>query len=263
MAQQYISSKNQELLWNTYIRIPVTRQLSNDEQTSIFRESVETIYSTISKSNSMYLSNSELQQLNRKTMQTLLTSTKEQITQSSSSISYPIHFSQSPTSSSDIHHPQQQPQDFSSSSITKLQQTPEPQLQQQSHSSYVVETSEERMKRIFEEKQKQFQSFYEKPKLPDPKSMFEESVQDDDGVIQNVDELIEQYQQERNRDISVNPILLPQSSQNNIETVIANTSTINSEENREELEKKLESLENRIIQLEEFIKNNLVLENIS
>ena len=57
----------------------------------------------------------------------------------------------------------------------------------------VVETSEERMKRIFEEKQKQFQSFYEKPTLPDPKSMFEESVQDEDGVIQNVDELIEQY----------------------------------------------------------------------
>tara|TARA_B100001059_G_C17803083_1_gene567422 strand:+ start:1021 stop:1809 length:789 start_codon:yes stop_codon:yes gene_type:complete len=262
MAQQYISSKNQELLWNTYIRIPVTQQLSNDEQTSIFRESVKNIYSTISKSNSMYLSSNELQQLNRKTMQSLLSSTKEQIAQSSSSISYPIQFSQNPTNSSDIHHLQQQSQDFSSS-ITKLPPTPGPQLQEQSHSSYVVETSEERMKRIFEEKQKQFQSFYEKPKLPDPKSMFEESVQDDDGVIQNVDELIEQYQQERNRDISVNPILLPQSSQNNIETVIANTATRNSEENRKELEQKLESLENRIIQLEEFIKDNLVLENIS
>ena len=87
--------------------------------------------------------------------------------------------------------------------------------------------------------------------------MFEEPVQDEDGVIQNVDELIEQYQQERNRDISVNPPLVQQPTAN---------SSIDSDspvENREELEKKLESLENRIAQLEEFIKNNLVLENIN
>ena len=87
--------------------------------------------------------------------------------------------------------------------------------------------------------------------------MFEEPVQDEDGVIQNVDELIEQYQQERNRDISVNPPLVQQPTAN---SSIDSHSPV---ENREELEKKLESLENRIAQLEEFIKNNLVLENIN
>ena len=237
MAQQYIHSKNQELLWSTYIRIPIVQQISNDQQTSIFRKSVETVYSTIHQSNSTYLSTTELQQLNRKTMQTLLSNTKELITPPSSTIPSPPQYSQNPINPSEGYFP--------------------PQSQQQPESSYVVETSEERMKRIFEEKQKQYQSFYEKPTLPDPKSMFEEPVQDEDGVIQNVDELIEQYQQERNRDISVNPPLVQQPTAN---------SSIDSDspvENREELEKKLESLENRIAQLEEFIKNNLVLENIN
>ena len=242
MAQQYISSKNQELLWSTYIRIPIVQQISNDQQTSIFRKSVETVYSTISQSNSTYLSITELQQLNRKTMQTLLSNTKELITPPSSTIpSLPPQYSQNPINP------------FNSYFTPQSQQQPH----QQPESSYVVETSEERTKRIFEEKQKQFQSFYEKPTLPDPKSMFEEPVQDEDGVIQNVDELIEQYQQERNRDISVNPPLVQQPTAN---------SSIDSDspvENREELEKKLESLENRIAQLEEFIKNNLVLENIN
>ena len=246
MAQQYIHSKNQELLWSTYIRIPIVQQISNDQQTSIFRKSVETVYSTISQSNSTYLSTTELQQLNRKTMQTLLSNTKELITPPSSTIPSPPQYSQNPINPSEGYFP------------------PQSQQQQQPESSYVVETSEERMKRIFEEKQKQFQSFYEKPTLPDPKSMFEESVQDEDGVIQNVDELIEQYQQERNRDISVNPIIIPQTTSNTTDAVVANTSNHSTTpENREELEKKLESLENRIAQLEEFIQNNLVLENIN
>lgn len=238
MAQQYIHSKNQELLWSTYIRIPIVQQISNDQQTSIFRKSVETVYSTISQSNSTYLSTTELQQLNRKTMQTLLSNTKELITPPSSTIPSPIQYSQNPINPSEGYFPPQS-------------------QQQQPESSYVVETSEERTKRIFEEKQKQFQSFYEKPTLPDPKSMFEEPVQDEDGVIQNVDELIEQYQQERNRDISVNPPLVQQPTAN---SSIDSHSPV---ENREELEKKLESLENRIAQLEEFIQNNLVLENIN
>lgn len=237
MAQQYIHSKNQELLWSTYIRIPIVQQISNDQQTSIFRKSVETVYSTISQSNSTYLSTIELQHLNRKTMQTLLSNTKELITPHSSTVPSLIQYSQNPINPSNDYFP--------------------PQPQQQPESSYVVETSEERTKRIFEEKQKQFQSFYEKPTLPDPKSMFEEPVQDEDGVIQNVDELIEQYQQERNRDISVNPPLVQQPTAN---SSIDSHSPV---ENREELEKKLESLENRIAQLEEFIKNNLVLENIN
>lgn len=241
MAQQYIHSKNQELLWSTYIRIPIVQQISNDQQTSIFRKSVETVYSTISQSNSTYLSTIELQQLNRKTMQTLLSNTKELITPHSSTVSSPIQYSQNRINPSNGYFPPQ----------------PQQQPQQQPESSYVVETSEERTKRIFEEKQKQFQSFYEKPTLPDPKSIFEEPVQDEDGVIQNVDELIEQYQQERNRDISVNPPLVQQSTAN---SSIDSHSPV---ENREELEKKLESLENRIAQLEEFIKINLVLENIN
>jgi hypothetical protein len=248
MAQQYIHSKNQELLWSTYIRIPIVQQISNDQQTSIFRKSVETVYSTISQSNSTYLSTTELQQLNRKTMQTLLSNTKELITPPSSTNPSPIQYSQNPINPSEGYFPQPQ----------------QPQQPQQPESSYVVETSEERMKRIFEEKQKQFQSFYEKPTLPDPKSMFEEPVQDEDGVIQNVDELIEQYQQERNRDISVNPIIIAQTTPNTTDAVVANTSNPSTtSENREELEKKLESLENRIAQLEEFVKNNLVLENIN
>ena len=63
------------------------------------------------------------------------------------------------------------------------------------------ETAEDRMKRIFEEKQKQYEQMTTKPNVPKPSELFQEPADNQDGAIENMDELIKQYQEQRDRDI--------------------------------------------------------------
>lgn len=64
----------------------------------------------------------------------------------------------------------------------------------------VYETPVEKTQRIFEEKQKQYSDLTAKTNLPDPNELFKEP-NIDESTITNMDELIEQYQQDRQKDI--------------------------------------------------------------
>jgi len=65
----------------------------------------------------------------------------------------------------------------------------------------VFETSEERTQRIFDEEQKQYEKMTAKPNVPTPSELFQDKTEED-GAITNMDELIAQYQEERNQDMT-------------------------------------------------------------
>jgi hypothetical protein len=78
---------------------------------------------------------------------------------------------------------------------------PVPQQQPQQQQQQMVESPEEKTQRIFEEKQKQYDDLTRKPELPKPSDLFQEPTTDNDGAIQNMDELISQYQEQRSQEI--------------------------------------------------------------
>ena len=93
-----------------------------------------------------------------------------------------------------------------------VQQQPQQQQQQQQQ---MVESPEEKTQRIFEEKQKQYDDLTRKPELPKPSDLFQEPTTDNDGAIQNMDELISQYQEQRSQEIpAYEPIPNPNANPN-------------------------------------------------
>jgi hypothetical protein len=63
-----------------------------------------------------------------------------------------------------------------------------------------VESKEELFQRQFQAKQQEYESMNAKPNLPDASEMFKEKV-DDDERIHNMDDLIKQYETQRNEDM--------------------------------------------------------------
>lgn len=121
--------------------------------------------------------------------------------------------------------------------------------------SPMVESVTENTTRIFEEKQKQYESMTAKPVLPKPSELFQEAETDD--KITNMDELISQYQQQRDLD-------LPTFPENN-ETVLQEASPVtppSAEIDRDlveqmtnslaRLEERMQSLEDRINKMEGY-----------
>jgi hypothetical protein len=117
------------------------------------------------------------------------------------------------------------------------------------------ETPEERTQRIFQEKQKQFQNFHQKPDLPNPKDLFQEPTNDDtDNAIQNVDALIEEYQKQREQDVpQYDPIPQPNAT-STVEGNPVTTSTNNNPSNQE-LQRAIQQLESRVQILEQTLAN--------
>lgn len=111
-------------------------------------------------------------------------------------------------------------------------------------SNSFVETPEERSMREFDERQKQYKLMSSKPDTPDSRSLFQEQEQDD-GVITNMDELIEKYKEQRIYDLSFSP-----QSKHNDESVVNvyenNQETVNIYENNQEIVIRIERLESRI-----------------
>jgi hypothetical protein len=77
------------------------------------------------------------------------------------------------------------------------QEEPQPQPQPQPQ---VFESPQEKMARQFQEKQKEYEELTAKPNLPKPSELFQDK-QTDDGVITNMDELLKQYQEQRDMDL--------------------------------------------------------------
>jgi hypothetical protein len=75
-----------------------------------------------------------------------------------------------------------------------------PQRPQLTQSQPFVESKEELFQRQFQAKQQEYDSMNAKPNLPDASEMFKEKV-DDDERIHNMDDLIKQYETQRNEDM--------------------------------------------------------------
>ena len=74
----------------------------------------------------------------------------------------------------------------------------------QMNTNSYYETPLEKTNRDFENKQQQYEAMNAKPKLPNPSDIFQEPIGDgEDQAIQNMDELIAQYQKQRDLDVPI------------------------------------------------------------
>ena len=168
MADQYIEESNQELLWNIFNKVPDINKIAHEQRRVIFHESLAEIYDNISP-HIPVLTKEDLQILNKKTITNFLKKIKE---------------------------------------VTKIMyQNPYVQEIVPPQESY-YETPKEQTANHFQEKQKEYELMTEKPNVPKPSELFKEpSDSIEDNKIQNMDELIAKYQQQRDLDVpNINPI---------------------------------------------------------
>jgi len=181
----YISTSNQDMLWNMFQRIPETQMFRPDQQQLVFRNTISHFYSSMSPQ--MSLNNIQLQEFNKQTLSHLLDEVRPRQT-SENQLPIPSH--QMPSAPMNALMPPQQIQ----------QQMQPPTRQQPPSPPQIIETPEEKTQRIFQEKQRAYDMMTAKPDLPKPSDLFQEP-NTDDGVIQNMDELISQYQNARDEGI--------------------------------------------------------------
>ena len=216
---QFIDEKNQTLLWNAYQRISETSRFSMDYQRSIFQSILSQQYYTLNPQHKF--TKMELQAFNKETVRLLLQELRKSMIVGS--------------------NPSQQ-----------QQQQPQPQQETQAYSTVEqsqpmhYETPEERMQRIYEEKQKQYT--IEKPKLPKPSELFQEPTSEDDGVLQNVDQLIQEYQQQRQQEVPEYSPIIQESSSSTVDISYNNNLLI-------DIRNTLMNLEERLSKVETMLKN--------
>lgn len=216
---QFIDEKNQTLLWNAYQRISETSRFSMDNQRSIFQSILSQQYYTLNPQHKF--TKMELQAFNKETVRLLLQELRKSMIVGS--------------------NPSQQ-----------QQQQPQPQQETQAYSTVEqsqpmhYETPEERMQRIYEEKQKQYT--IEKPKLPKPSELFQEPASEDDGVLQNVDQLIQEYQQQRQQEVPEYSPIIQESTSSTVDISYNNNLLI-------DIRNTLMNLEERLSKVETMLKN--------
>ena len=215
---QFIDEKNQTLLWNAYQRISETSRFSMDYQRSIFQSILSQQYYTLNPQHKF--TKMELQAFNKETVRLLLQELRKSMIVGSNQSQQP----QQP-------QPQQETQAYSTV--------------EQSQPMY-YETPEERMQRIYEEKQKQYT--IEKPKLPKPSELFQEPASEDDGVLQNVDQLIQEYQQQRQQEVPEYSPIIQESSSSTVDISYNNNLLI-------DIRNTLMNLEERLSKVETMLKN--------
>ena len=235
---QFISVPNQEVIWKSFQRIPQTKNIPLVELHKWFQTTMSIVYSSIQANRIQNVNQQQLLEYNREVVKMLMVRVKEynQLQQPSNPLPSPPPSLQPPS--------QTQPNPIQPAYVS---QTTEP--------AQFYETPEERTQRIFQEKQKQFQNFHQKPDLPNPKDLFQEPTNDDaDGAIQNVDALIEEYQKQREQDVpQYEPIPQPNAT-STVESNPAITSTNNNPSNQE-LQRAITQLESRVQILEQTLAN--------
>jgi hypothetical protein len=133
--------------------------------------------------------------------------------------------------------------------ITKQTQQFTPSFTSQTNTNSYYETPLEKTNRDFENKQQQYEAMNAKPKLPDPTDMFQEPVGDgEDQAIQNMDELIARYQQQRDLDVPI----VPTTDGSESETSPIHSSPIESVLGKIQI--RLDRMEARLTQLENSSK---------
>jgi len=132
----------------------------------------------------------------------------------------------------------------------------------------MVESRQEKSQRAFQERNNVYENMNKKPDLPDPEEMFREKNGDEDK-IQNMDDLIMNYQKQREIDFNsiAPPVILPKSSSTPVlklldETILTENDVDDLDESRIQQKKsvswnkellqpsKTDSLEKRITELE-------------
>lgn len=239
---QFISIPNQEVIWKSFQRIPQTKNIPLVELHKWFQTTMSIVYGSIQANRIQNVNQQQLLEYNREVVKMLMVHVKEynQLQQPSTQLPPP-----SP--------PQPNPIQPSNISVTT-----EP--------TQFYETPEERTQRIFQEKQKQFQNFHQKPDLPNPKDLFQEPHDNDDGAIQNVDALIEEYQKQREQDVpQYEPIPQPNATTTTTTTVESNTvsTSTNNNPSNQELQKAIIQLERRVQILEQTLANLGTFDSVS
>ena len=238
---QFISIPNQEVIWKSFQRIPQTKDIPLVELHKWFQSTMATVYETIQRNQIKNVNQYELQQYNREVVKMLMVHVKEYFQKPQAQVQAQSH---------------QYP-------VQPVQSLPTPAPASTPTPTQFYETPEERTQRIFQEKQKQFQNFHQKPDLPNPKDLFQEPINDDaDGAIQNVDALIEEYQKQRNQDVpQYEPIPQPNAT-STVESDPVATSTNNNPSNQE-LQRAIQQLESRVQILEQTLANLGTFDSVS
>lgn len=241
---QFISIPNQEVIWKSFQRIPQTKNIPIMELHKWFQSTMGIVYSSIQANRIQNINQQQLLEYNREVVKMLMVHVKEYNNQLQPP-STPL--------------PPQPPSQTQSNPIQPVQSDTSMQTQ-------FYETPEERTQRIFQEKQKQFQNFHQKPDLPNPKDLFQEPHDNDaDGAIQNVDALIEEYQKQREQDVpQYEPIPQPNatSTTSTVESNPVATSTNNNPSNQE-LQRAIQQLESRVQILEQTLANLGTFDSVS
>ena len=159
---------------------------------------------------------------------------------------------------------------------------PKKQMQSQNQSPYqspnipkespiqMVESRQDKSLRAFQERQDIYETMNKKPDLPSPEEVFGDKIMED-GKIQNMDELILQYQKQREFDFIPPPLLTPSTSNSNTqkklklldETILEDKDVqdLSIEENTSQISKKMVSWKTELIQPPEWQNKIDSLEN--
>ena len=190
----YIYQENQNLLWNAINRIPLVLSVPIIVRERLFKETIEEYYHFMNKKHDVYnipFSLDKKKQINRETISMFIEKTNKL---SSRSIPFTQH--------------------TNTESINK---------QNINRDIKMVETKQEKSQREFSERQQMYEQMTAKPDIPSP-DVFREK-EDGDGVIQNMDELIQKYQMEREKDMQFLTPLVPVLSENPLRTKVSFSNT--------------------------------------
>ena len=178
----YVHPNNQMILWNTVNRIPDFLQLSPPKRDLEFKRVIENMYRL--HAHKPILSQEELNSLNRETILAF------------------IPPSTNPKTGKPPLFPRENINVSTQPSLPQQNQNPNP---------FVVETREEKYHRAFQERQNAYEKMMKKPELPSL-DIFKEKY--DDTAISNMDELILEYQKQRNLDIAPPVLTNPNPKEN-------------------------------------------------
>ena len=228
---QFVQVENQNLLWRMAHKIPEFANMHRDHKDILFKQTIESIYDTLLMDN---LTPEQLQTHNREALSRLVSRFRggsapvtssapiapvpesSQMAQPSQSMQHAITTS-TPPNPNIISPPPQPPVAQAPQNLAPPQQFPpmpqtqtydpmqQPQPQQQHTSSVTnnqsifVESKQESFQREFLAKQQEYDMMSSKPNLPDPSELFQ--TQPEEEKITNMNELLEQYERQRNKDI--------------------------------------------------------------
>jgi hypothetical protein len=186
MVHLFIHNQNQELLWNIINKCNLFYKTQSLNKEQWFRNCIQHFYDKIQNENIQINNKDELQELNKNVLSYMVTQL-HQISQ---------QYSSSSRSQSNL--PLITP---------SVQQTTFISAQNYMGKEAERANKQEQFNSAFEERQKQYESLFSKPALPE----IDFSEKKDDGPISNMEELVQQHLKERENEIqkylTINKIL--------------------------------------------------------